>query len=176
MLRKSIVLGLALLCAAPAFAPSAFADDHRGRGGRGNDHHDNRGGNDRHDNRGGNWNNNRHDNRDRNWSRNNNWNYSWNNNYRYYDRGHTSLSLGFIFGSPGYAGYSPYYDGYGYDGYSYREPAYYNAWGLAPGQCRWDRDYAYWRGRPADVEVRRCADSYGNVYVVQNSARLWRYR
>ncbi|HEV7690475.1 MAG TPA: hypothetical protein VGO52_06625 [Hyphomonadaceae bacterium] len=191
MLRKSILLGLALLVAAPAISP-AFA---QGRGRGGNDHHDNRGGNDhrndnrgpgnrggndRHDNRpdnrnnnrGGDWNrgNNRGDN---DWNRNNNW--SWNNNrhddYRRYDRNRTSLSLGFIFGSPGYAGYSPYNDNY-----SYREPAYYNSYGLAPGQCRWDREYAYWRGRPADVELQRCADGYGNVYVVQQSTRLWRYR
>jgi hypothetical protein len=172
MLRKSILLGLALLAAAPAISP-AFA---QGRGRGGNDHHDNRGGNrggnDRNDHR-GDWN--RGNNRGGNdWNRNNNW--SWNNNrhddYRRYDRGRTSLSLGFIFGSPGYAGYDPYYGG----GYSYREPVYYNSYGLAPGQCRWDREYAYWRGRPADVEVRRCADGYGNVYVVQQSTRLWRYR
>jgi hypothetical protein len=181
MLRKSILLGLALLAAAPAFSP-AFA---QGRGRGGNDHHDNRGGNDhrndnrgpgnrggndrndhRNDNRGGDWN--RGNNRGNDWNRNNNW--SWNDSYRRYDRGHTSLSLGFIFGSPGYAGYSPY------DSYSYREPAYYNSWALAPGQCRWDREFAYWRSRPADVEVQRCADGYGNVYVVQQSTRLWRYR
>jgi len=185
-------LGLALLAAAPAFSP-AFA---QGRGRGGNDHHDNRGGNDhRNDNRGpgnrggndrndhrpdnrpDNRNDNRGGNRGGDWNRgndrNNNW--SWNNNryddYRRYDRGRTSLSLGFIFGSPGYAGYSPYNDGY-----SYREPAYYNSWSLAPGQCRWDREFAYWRSRPADVEVQRCADGYGNVYVVQSSTRLWRYR
>jgi hypothetical protein len=164
MLRKCLVLGLALLCAAPA-----FADDHRGRG-RGNDHHDNRDGN-RGGSRGGDWNRNRGN----DWNRNNNWNNNWDrhDDYRRYDRSHTSLSLGFIFGSPGYAGYSPYYDNYSY---SYREPVYYNSWGLAPGQCRWDREYAYWRGRPADVEVRRCADGYGNIYVVQSSTRLWRYR
>ena len=166
-LGKAILLGLALLAAAPAFSP-AFA---QGRGRGGNDHHDNRGGNDhrnrgdwnRGNNRGGNdWN------RDRNWN-NNNW--GWNDSYRRYDRSRTSLSLGFIFGSPGY---SPYYGGY--DNYSYREPVYYNNYGLAPGQCRWDREYAYWRGRPADVELQRCADGYGNVYVVQQSTRLWRYR
>jgi hypothetical protein len=159
MLRKGILLGLALLAAAPAFSP-AFADD-RGRGRGGDRNHARR------DNRGGDWN--RNNDRDRNWNRGNNWNNNWNrhDNYRRYDRSHTSLSLGFIFGSPGYSSY---------DNYSYREPAYYNAWGLYPGQCIWEREYAYWRGRPADVEVRRCADHYGNVYVVQNSARLWRYR
>jgi hypothetical protein len=166
MLRKSVLLGLALLAAAPVLSP-AFA---QGRGRGGNDHHDNRGGNDhrndRGGNRGGDWNRNRGN----DWNRGNNW--SWNDSYRRNDRSHTSLSLGFIFGSPGYAGYSPYYG----DSYGYREPAYYNSWGLAPGQCRWDREYAYWRGRPADVEIRRCADGYGNVYVVQQSARLWRYR
>jgi hypothetical protein len=146
MLRKSILLGLALLAAAPAFAP-AFADDRRGRG-RGHDRHDNRGG----------WDRGRDNHRDRDWD-------------RHYDRNRTSLSLGFIFGSPGYNNYRPYYDNY-----RYNAPAYYNEWGLAPGQCRWDREFAYWYGRPADVEVRRCADSYGAAYVVQGSQRLWRYR
>jgi hypothetical protein len=144
MLRKSILLGLALLAAAPA-----FADDHRGRG-RGHDRHDRDW--DRGDRHRGDWN------RHRNWD-------------HHYNRNHTSLSLGFIFGSPGYSSYRPYYDDY-----RYSAPAYYNEWGLAPNQCRWDREFAYWYGRPADVEVRRCADGYGAVYVVQGSQRLWRYR
>jgi hypothetical protein len=156
MFRKSIILGLALLCAAPA----AFADDHRGKG-RGQDRHDNRGGWDRGRDR------DRH--HDNNWNRGANWNRGHD---RHYDRNRTSLSLGFIFGSPGYStGYRPYYDDY-----RYREPAYYNEYGLRPNQCRWDREYAYWYGRPADVEVRRCADGYGAVYIVQGSHRLWRYR
>src|SRR5690348_15562386 len=154
MLRKSILLGLALLAAAPA-----FADDHRGRG-KGHDRHDNR---DRHRDR--DWD------RGRDWNRGNNWNRGrdWD---RHYDRNRTSFSLGFIFGSPGY---NDYYRPY-YDNYRYSAPAYYNEWGLAPGQCRWDREFGYWYNRPADIEVRRCADPYGVAYVVQGSQRLWRYR
>ncbi len=91
-----------------------------------------------------------------------------NNRYRYNDRDYnrTTLNLNFRFGAPGYSSYG---------GYGYNEPAY-NSWGLYPHECRYDREFGYWYGRPAEVEVRRCADGYGNIYVVQGSQRLWRYR
>lgn len=64
----------------------------------------------------------------------------------------------------------------GYDYYRYRAPAYYNAWGLAPHACRVDIEFDYWYGRRADIQIRRCADRYGHVYIVQGAQRLWRYR
>jgi hypothetical protein len=147
---RSILIAAALLSAA---AP-AFADNHRNKGGR-NDHHDNRG----NDKRGNNW--------------NNNWNHG--RDYHYDRRRSTAnLGIGIILGSALYAGSRSY--GYGYDDYRYAEPVYSNSWGLYPGRCRWDREFAYWRGRPADVEVQRCADGYGNAYIVAGAQRLWRYR
>lgn len=151
MLRKAILLAAAVLCAAPAFAP-AFADDHRGRG-RGHDKHYN----------------------DRNWDRGRNHDRNYSNNYYYRDyyRPRTTLSLGFIFGGNRYSDYGYDYDR-NYDRYS--EPGYYNSWRLGANQCRWDREYGYWYGRSAEVEVQHCANRYGEVYVVQGSHRLWRYR
>ncbi|HVY88537.1 MAG TPA: hypothetical protein VG942_06690 [Hyphomonadaceae bacterium] len=94
------------------------------------------------------------------------------NNY-YYDRDHyrsrSNVSLGFLFGSPGY--YDPFY--YDYPVYS----SYgYNDWGLAPYECRYFTEFGYWYGRPADIEIRRCADAWGSVYVVDSARRLYRYR
>ncbi len=78
-----------------------------------------------------------------------------------------------------YDGGYPYggYSGYGgYNGYGGYPPQAPNAWGLQPNQCRWDREFGYWYNRPADVDVQRCADRYGSVYVVQGSQRLVQYR
>ena len=62
-----------------------------------------------------------------------------------------------------------YYDPtLGYSGYS--QPTW-NEWGLAPGQCRWDRQFGYWYNRPADVEVQRCGDGGGGMY--ERGYRLW---
>jgi len=97
------------------------------------------------------------------------------NNY-YYDRDHyrsrSSVSLGFLFGSPGY--YDPFY--YDYPVYSSYGYGGYNDWGLAPYECRYFTEFGYWYGRPADIQIRRCADAWGNIYVVDDARRLYRYR
>lgn len=155
--RKSVLaLVAAGLIAAAAAAP---ADAQRGRGNGGN-HNNNSG----HNN---NWNGNRgHNNDHRDW-----------NNNRNYDRHDNDWRFSFNFGVPyrSYDYYRPYYR-YSPGITVYSAPAYYNAWGLRPYGCRVDYEFDYWYGRPADVEVRRCADAYGNVYIVDGSRRLWRYR
>ena len=79
-----------------------------------------------------------------------------------------SLALGFGLGynyAPyRYGTYDTYYDSY-YDGYD-----------LYPGECRSDYRWDYWSGRPAEIAVRICADSYGRTYVVRDSRRWVRWR
>ncbi|MEZ6029596.1 MAG: hypothetical protein R3C46_07565 [Hyphomonadaceae bacterium] len=119
-------------------------------------------------------------------SLNNNWGYGgWGYGYRrYYRDDDWWLGIGVgsalygLLSTPDYGyssyDYDPYGSAYGYGGYVYQQAP--NPWGLAPYQCRWDREFGYWYNRPADIEVQRCADAYGTVYVVQGSHRLWRYR
>ncbi len=167
------------------------------RGDRGGDHRGDRG----HDGRGrggGDWD---RDGRGRDHDRgrrdNDRWDDGWNRGYYGGGRGHyrnwdddgdwwVGLALGSALlgyaltpdpydSSPyGYGGGSYSYGGYtSYGGYPAQAP---NAWGLRPNQCRWDREFGYWYNRPADVEVQRCADGYGSVYVVQGSHRFLQYR
>ena len=149
MLRKLVLsLTAAAGLALAGAAEPAFAD----RGNRGGD---------RNRNWDRNWDRGRDRDRDRDWNRHDRRDYrhrdrDWNLNiwipYRSYD-------------------YRPRYDYY-----RYRGPAYYNAWGLAPHACRVDIEFDYWYGRPADIQIRRCANRYGEVYIVQGAQRLWRYR
>lgn len=161
-------------------------DDHRGRDrdhdrGRGRDHDHDRGRRDR----------------DRGWSYGGSY-YSggyggWGYGHRHYYRDNDLwLGLGVgtallgLLSEPDY-GYSDYgYDNYG-SSYGYAPDPYASAygqggymaanpWGLAPNQCRWDREFGYWYDRPADIEVQRCADAYGTVTIVPGSHRLSRYR
>lgn len=148
MLRKSILAAVALFAAA---APAAFADNDRGRG-RGGHH------NDRHRDRD-------HD-RDRHRNdRHSDWDRDWD---RHRHRDNDRLRLSFSFGVP----YNNYYGGRDYYDYG---PRYYNSWYLRPHECRVDLEQDWWRGRRANIEVRRCADGYGNVYIVQGAQRLVRY-
>jgi hypothetical protein len=160
MSRKSwlslIAVGVLMAgVAEPAFAQRGDRGGDRGhRGGdRGRDH-----------DRGG-----RRDN-DRDWSRGDHHRGDRRGDRHYDRRDDWRLSFNFV---------TPYSGGYyapSYDYYRYRAPVYYNDWGLAPHDCRVDVEFDYWYGRPADVEIRRCADRYGNVYIVLGSQRLWRYR
>jgi Ni/Co efflux regulator RcnB len=88
--------------------------------------------------------------------------------YGYSDSGYDNYGSSY-----GYGGYAPdpYASAYGQGGYLAANP-----WGLAPNQCRWDREFGYWYDRPADIEVQRCADAYGTVTIVPGSHRLSRYR
>ena len=88
--------------------------------------------------------------------------------YGYSDYGYDNYGSSY-----GYGGYAPdpYASAYGQGGYMAANP-----WGLAPNQCRWDREFGYWYDRPADIEVQRCADAYGTVTIVPGSHRLSRYR
>lgn len=79
-------------------------------------------------------------------------------------------NYGSSYGAAPYAA-DPYAQTYGQGGYMAANP-----WGLAPNQCRWDREFGYWYDRPADIEVQRCADEYGSVTIVPGSHRLSRYR
>jgi hypothetical protein len=150
MLRKSFLIAVALFAAA---APAAFADNDRGRG-RGGHHNDRHRDRDHDRDR---YRNDRH--RDRDWDR------DW-DRHRYRDN--DRLRLSFSFGVP----YNNYYGGRDYYDYGSR---YYNSWYLRPHECRVDLEQDWWRGRRANIEVRRCADAYGNVYIVQGARRLVRY-
>lgn len=99
---------------------------------------------------------------------------SWSHG-RYDNHGRTSFGLSLNFGVP-YHYYYPSY-AYSYPSYYSAYPAYYNSYGLGPNQCRTEIRYDYFRGRPADIQVRICADYYGEVYTVAGSERLirWRY-
>ena len=110
--------------------------------------------------------------RGNNWR--NNGNHHGNNDQRHYNNrnyrhSNDNWSFSFSFGAPVYSYYRPY-------SYSRNYSPGYVYGGLRPYECRWDREFGYWRGRPADLEVRRCADAYGAVYIVQGSQRLMRYR
>jgi len=156
---KPVLSLVAAALLAAAAADPAFAQ--RGRGGdRGGD----RGDRHRNDDRGRNNNNNNWD-RNRDHDRN-----DWNRRDR--DRHDNDWNLSFSFGTPYYGSYGNYYRPRNY----YNAPTYYNAWRLRPYQCRVDVEYDHWYGRPADIEIRRCADAYGNVYIVQGAQRLYRYR
>jgi hypothetical protein len=87
-------------------------------------------------------------------------------NYRrpYYYGPSLALGLGLGYGLGSYGAYDTYYDSY-YDNYD-----------LYPGECRTDYRRDYWSGRPADVALRICADSYGRTYVVRDSRRWVRWR
>jgi hypothetical protein len=148
MFLKPVLSLVAAALLVSAAADPAFAQ--RGRGGGDRDRDRDRG--DRH----------RNDDRGRDWDRgrNNNWDRDWNRHHHDND-----WNLRLSFGVPYYRDY-----------YAYRAPAYYNAWGLGPYECRVAVEFDYWYGRPADIQIRRCADAYGNVYVVQGSQRLYRYR
>lgn len=120
---------------------------------------------------------------DRDWDDDWNWGYSswgyggWGHGHHYRD---DDWWVGLAVGSAllGYAltQDTHYGDSYSYGGYADYPTQAPNAWGLRPNQCRWDREFGYWYNRPADVEVQRCADGYGSVYVVQGSHRLLQYR
>ena len=184
MLRKALAL-IALALATIAAAEPAMAqrdggrdrDDRRGGDDRGWDRDRGDGHRDRdHDrgrrDRGGSW--------DRDWDRGySDWGGGWGNGRHHYRD--DDWWIGLYAGSALLDLLTPeprYYSGdaYGYGGYSSYPTQAPNAWGLLPNQCRWDREFGYWYDRPADVEVQRCADGYGTVYVVQGSHRLWRYR
>jgi Ni/Co efflux regulator RcnB len=137
---------LSLVAAALLLVCADPASAQRGRGGGDRD----RGDHHRNDDRG----------------RNNNWDRDRNRNR---DHNRNDWSLRFSFGVPYYG---DYYQPRNY----YRAPFHYNAWGLGPYECRVSIEYDYWYGRPADIEIRRCADAYGNVYIVQGAQRLYRYR
>lgn len=188
MLRNMLAVTAIALASTAAIEP-AFAQ----RGDHGRDRGDNRGDRGRD---GGNWNRGDHD-RDHGggWDRGNGgrrdygrrdrgWDHDWNRGYSSswgYGRGYyyrdNDWWVGMSLGSTllDYAlTPSPRYYGGGYTyGYSAQAP---NAWGLRPNECRWDREFGYWYDIPADIEVQRCADGYGAVYVVQGSHRLLRYR
>lgn len=164
--------------------------ENRDRGGRGWDRGGDRG---RDHDRGG---------RDRHYGGGygNSWNYNWGSSgWGYGDWGYGDWGYGYrryyrdddwwlgvgvgsalygLLSTPDYGyssyDYDPYGSAYGYGGYVYQQAP--NPWGLAPYQCRWDREFGYWYNRPADIEIQRCADAYGTVYVVEGSHRLWRYR
>lgn len=154
--------------------------DRGNRGGRGGGEWDRggRGGGRDHDRGGRGW--------DRDWDDDWNWGYSSGWGYGGWGHGHhyrdddwwVGLALGsalldYALTPDTYYGGSSYSYGDAYAGYPTQAP---NAWGLRPNQCRWDREFGYWYNRPADVEVQRCADGYGSVYVVQGSHRFLQYR
>ena len=156
MFLKPVLSLIAAAMLVSSAADPAFAQRGRGGGDRDRD----RGDHHRYDDHGRDW--------DRDRGRNNNWDRDWDRDRRHHDN---DWNLSFSFGVPYYGNYyRPR------DYYAYRAPAYYNAWGLAPYECRVAVEFDYWYGRPADIQIRRCADAYGNVYVVQGSQRLYRYR
>jgi len=174
MLRKLLALAALALATTAAIEPAMAQHGDGGRGG-----HDRNGG----DHRG--WDRDRgNGHRDRDYDRGRHdgggsWGGGWSYDRHHYrnDDGWTGLHagsalLGLLTPEPRH--YSR--DNHGYGGYSSYPAQAPNAWGLFPNQCRWDREFGYWYDRPADVEVQRCADGYGTVYVVQGSHRLWRYR
>lgn len=155
--RRSLLsrFAAAALIAAPVLAvPTAMADDRRGhRGGYGHNHRD--------------WDRGRHHPQD--WRRHDRHRH---HNYHHYNRSRSQLSFSLNLGRP-YA----YYPARPASSYYPPAPAYYpNAYGLAPHQCLTRNQWDYWRGRPAEVSVRICADRYGASYVVQGSHRLIRYQ
>lgn len=88
-------------------------------------------------------------------------------------RGHDNdrFSLSLNFGRPYYYAPAPA-PSYAYPAY----PSYHgNAYGLRPHECFRQVQWDHWRGRPAQVSVRICADSYGASYVVQGSHRFIRH-
>jgi hypothetical protein len=141
--------GAAALAAAPASAQRHSGGDHGHRGGgHGGGGHGGR------DHRGG----------DRGWY----------DSHRY-DHRRSDWGVTLNFGAPYYRYARPYTYGY------YVPPrvtpyVYYNDYGLRPRECRIDYRFDYWRGRPADIQVRICADGYGQVYVVQGSQLFVRWR
>lgn len=140
-------LAAAALITAPVLAaPAAMADNRRGHG----HHRDWDRGRDHH----------------RDWRR-----HDRRSHHHHHYRDRSSLSFSLNVGRP-YAYYPP--PSYGY--YAPAPTYYPNAYGLRPHQCLTQTQFDYWRGRPADVSVRICADSYGASYVVQGSHRLIRYR
>lgn len=179
MFRKLLTIAAIALATAASVQPALAQRGDGGRDHRGDRGHDSRG--DRNHGRG--WDNDNHRRRDhdrhgRGWGNDWNWGYSsgWGHGRRYYERDNDwwlGLSLGsalldYALTPP------PSYYGNGY-AYGYAAPAP-NAWGLRPHQCRWDREFGYWYDIPADIEVQRCADAYGAVYIVRGSHRLLRYR
>ena len=74
------------------------------------------------------------------------------------------FGLGYNYGAYNYGAYDSYYDP-GYDSYD-----------LYPGECRTDYRWDVWGGRPAEIALRICADSYGRTYVVRDSRRWVRWR
>ena len=189
MLRKLLAVAALALVTAPALAPATAQrgdgdhdrQDRRGDDDRGWDRDWGDGHRDRDHDRGR---------RDRGGSWGGGWDLDWDRGYSDwgggwgYDRHHyrdDDWWVGLYAGSALFDMLTPeprYYSGdaYGYGGYSSYPAQAPNAWGLFPNQCRWDREFGYWYNRPADVEVQRCADGYGTVYVVQGSHRLLRYR
>ncbi|MDZ4759778.1 MAG: hypothetical protein SGJ21_01730 [Alphaproteobacteria bacterium] len=165
--RAAIAL-VALMLAPASLVGAAHADERdRKRG----DRHDDRGGRD--------WNHGRDSDHGNNWNRGRDWGHHDNHGYDNHRRG-SDLSLSFSFGRPFY-GSAPYYGVPAYRAPVYRAPAYrapavYNSYGLRPNDCRDDRRWDYWRGRPAEIVVRLCANAYGEVYVVEGSQRLLGYR
>lgn len=154
--------------------------DRGDRGGRGGSDWDRggRGGGRDHDRGGRGWDRDRDD--DWNWGYSSGWDYGgWGHGHYYRDDDWwVGLALGsalldYALTPDTYYGGSSYSYGGDYAGYPAQAP---NAWGLRANQCRWDRELGYWYNRPADVEVQRCADGYGSVYVVQGSHRLLQYR
>jgi hypothetical protein len=90
--------------------------------------------------------------------------YSYGYRRPYYYGPSLALGFGLGYGLGSYSSYDNYYDSY-YDGYS-----------LYPGECRTDYRWDYWSGRPAEIALRICADSYGRTYVVRDSRRWVRWR
>lgn len=74
------------------------------------------------------------------------------------------FGLGYNYGAYNYGAYDSYYDP-GYDRYD-----------LYPGECRTDYRWDVWGGRPAEIALRICADSYGQTYVVRDSRHWVRWR
>jgi hypothetical protein len=74
------------------------------------------------------------------------------------------FGLGYNYGAYNYGAYDSYYD------------TEYDSYNLYPGECRTDYRWDAWSGRPAEIAVRICADSYGRTYVVRDSRRWVRWR
>lgn len=157
--------------------PDNRGDNNRGGDWRGNDGRgDNNRGNDwnRGNDRGSDWNRGRDNSRnDRNWNDNR-------------GRRDVDVHLNFNVGRPTYFNYGwnrpnyrPYYGPiYGYSAppivFSFGHPG--DWYRLRPYDCEVEYVYDYWRGYPAELSQEVCANRYGELYVVQGSQRLIRYR